>query len=644
MRLKTAILWRCFFALVVCLWISVLPAAAEEGGLIRFSLLAPYGKTRDSVGFEIRMESEEVDGLYGDLYFRKGTCAFALTEGETVAASGLPEGMKYTVSYVENGPYLVLPYRPDGYPMTRRTAYVPEDGETGGIVFAAVSLEKIPALELRARMPQPAGYPDESVRFVGMEGTDAEGMSLSALENDGDLILSSFRIRAAAFSKYGTAGERNYAFRAEGTDEEFQLHFSVALDKGSSLDPADDSYDVEAEILLDGRTLASCDWSGAGFCEFAFTEQNGRYASKAAGGKATFSLTADFLMVGREAKAGEFTWLMTEDGQTVARAVNSRGGKIVFPAITYSEADIGQHVYKIIQSPGSHPDLTIDDREYYVGVLVTNANGEIAATMTELTENGRAVSRVFYENKYALTDFKIYSLWQGGDEGKLEFILYANGEKMRPQPEVSVDGSVYIYPNLPMFDSKGRKILYTARELYVDSYLAMYINTGDYEAYTRMIYNGGTVVNRRVEDLSFRLQYRGFSGSAEPEYHFTLYNADVLYYQNTQPVKDEFGRRVYRHLPFKVRGQQASYSVKLDPIPGHLISYENTGEYAGIRDRAYDSGVIVVKAVPSTNDPGVRRIAGWVLTAVGLLGVCICLTAQKRRFPADSSPQRPRAL
>ena len=285
---------------------------------------------------------------------------------------------------------------------------------------------------------------------------------------------------------------------------------------------------------------------------------------------------------------------------------------------------MGQHVYKIMQSTGERPDLTLDDREYYVGVLVTNTNGEIAATVTELSQNGRSVSRLYFENKYALVDFKIYSLWQGGDEGKLEFILYANGEKMRPQPEISVDGSVYVYANLPMFDAKGRKILYTARELYIDSYLAMYINAGDYEAYTRMIYNGGTVVNRRVEDLSFRLQYRGIAGRAEPEYHFLLYNDDLVYYQNTQPVKDEFGRRVYRHLPFKVRGQQASYSVKLDPIPGHLISYENAGEYAGVRDRAYDNGVIVVKAVPSTNDPGHLWSLGWLLTSAGLAGLAGC--------------------
>ena len=631
MRFKTAMLWRCLVTLFMCLLSLFSPAlATAEGGTLRFTLLMPYSESRDSIGVEVSMDSEEVDGLYGDLFFRKGRAAFSLSEGDVMDAVGLPAGMKYSVAAVETGPWLVIPYRPDGYPMNTRSFVVPQDGETGGVLFSAVAVSEVPALELRARLPLFAieTEDDSSVRFVGVEGTAADGMILSTEEMGDALVLSPFKVRATAFSRYGEAGERLYAFRTEGAEEPIEVRFSVVLDKGASLSPEDDSYVVDAEIAEGDRTLAYSDWNGTGFCEFAFSEENGRYASNAAGGKATLSLAADFQMIGREAKTGEFTWLLTEDGQTIGRAKNDKNGKIIFPSIAYSKADVGQHVYKIEQDSKDLPDVTLDDREYYVGVLVTNRDGEIAATVTDMTRNGKKVSRLYFENKYALTDFKIYSLWQGGDEGKLEFILYANGEKMRPQPEVSVDGSVYYYTDLPMFDSKGRKILYTARELYVDSYLAMYINAGDYEAYTRMIYNGGTVVNRRVEDLSFRVQYRGFSGRKEPEYSFTLYNEDVLYYRNTQPVKDEYGRLVYRHLPYKVRGQQASYSVKLDPIPGHVISYENTGEYAGIRDKVFDNGLIIVKAVPSTGSMNTKRIAGWLLTLIGSLGLTVCTLPQ----------------
>ena len=631
MRLKTAVLWRGLFTLLVCLFfINRSAAAVGQGGVLRFSLLMPYYESKDSLGFEIRLETEETEGLYGDLFFRKGRAAFSLSEGETLTAVGLPAGQKFTVSAVESGSYMVLPYRTDGHPMNTRSGTVPEEGGTGGIVFSAVALSRAPALELRARLPLSLSDP-EAARFVGVEGTAAEGMTLSAQEAGGALLLSSFRVRAAAFSRYGEAGERVYAFRTEGEGDPLEVRFTVALDRGGSLDPADDSYDVEAEVLSGGRGLGFCGWSGSGFCEFAFSEENGRYAWNAAGGSASVSISADFQMLGREAKNGEFTFLLTEDGNPVARAKNDRAGKILFPSIVYSKADLGQHVYRITQEAGDWPDLTLDDREYYIGVLVTEKNGEIAATVTDRSLNGRNVSRLYFENKYALTDFKIYSLWQGGDEGKLEFILYANGEKLRPQPEVSVDGSVYIYQNLPMFDKRGSKILYTARELYVDSYLAMYINSGSYEAYTRMIYNGGTVVNRRVEDLSFRLQYQGLAGRSEPEYSFALYNEDVLYYRNTQPVKDEYGRRVYRHLPYKVRGQVASYSVRLDPIPGHLISYVNTGEYAGIRDRAYENGLIVVKAVPSTGSRALGRTMGIALFLFGLLGLLFTVFADPRR-------------
>lgn len=96
--------------------------------------------------------------------------------------------------------------------------------------------------------------------------------------------------------------------------------------------------------------------------------------------------------------------------------------------------------------------------------------------------------------------FEITAVWQGGYEGPLTLTLYANGKKMNPQPEYEIlDGDRYVYSGLTRCDSRGRDIVYTAKEHYFKGYIAMYVNKRPHYADTKRVYHNGVIINRAVD-------------------------------------------------------------------------------------------------------------------------------------------------
>ena len=210
----------------------------------------------------------------------------------------------------------------------------------------------------------------------------------------------------------------------------------------------------------------------------------------------------------------------------------------------------------------------------------------------------------------------MYNLWQGGNEGQIELVLYANGERLKKQPEYAVDGATYTYYDLPVYDENGNRIVYSARELYVDDYMAVYVNTGEYASRTHMLYNGGTVINRKVKDFTFSVQIGG--GGKRPDLTFSLYCNGRPYYTETQPERDEYGRYVYRHLPVKVRGEPAVYTVVVNEMPGVAVVYEGA-DPAGGAVGAAEGGRIRVWCAPATGDRQSAPLWPLFLSVAGLL-------------------------
>ena len=75
---------------------------------------------------------------------------------------------------------------------------------------------------------------------------------------------------------------------------------------------------------------------------------------------------------------------------------------------------------------------------------------------------------IAFVNTLVTTKFTVTKEWQGGDGGAITLTLYANGQKLDPQPAYTRDGDTYTYTGLPKYDIQGQTIVYSAKERYME--------------------------------------------------------------------------------------------------------------------------------------------------------------------------------
>ena len=111
------------------------------------------------------------------------------------------------------------------------------------------------------------------------------------------------------------------------------------------------------------------------------------------------ALEAQKVLDGRMLKAGEFTFLLTDENGNVVEVTNAADGTIDFGTITYTEA--GTYTYTITEQAGELGGVTYSDLVYTVTVTVTdNGEGQLLADVV-YTCNGEAVEAVVFTNTYA---------------------------------------------------------------------------------------------------------------------------------------------------------------------------------------------------------------------------------------------------
>ena len=236
-------------------------------------------------------------------------------------------------------------------------------------------------------------------------------------------------------------------------------------------------------------------------------------------------------------------------------------------------------------------------------------------------------AKVAFVNTLVTTEFTVTKEWRGGDEGAIHLTLYANGEKMEPQPECIRSGDRYQYKGLPQFDEEGLLIVYTAKEKYVEGYKTMYVNRAPNEDETKVLHNGGTVINKKIVEASFKVQ-KVWSGLAEgeevPEITLVLYcNGEAMDYPTPDPDKN--GWYKYYDLPKFAGDEPAVYTVKEVPITGFTTTYTLAdGESA---DYADNGGTITNSKIPQTGDEA--PLAMW-LSLMGASAVMLMLLRKRR--------------
>ena len=108
-----------------------------EAGTLLFSLQTPYRDDDRLFEFEVQL-NEELDGSFGDLCFIGGRSAFMLSQGQSITATGIPEGTVFTLYAVKSTGYvprycnLVYCIQPEGPNPRRRDQWIHHCGNLYG--------------------------------------------------------------------------------------------------------------------------------------------------------------------------------------------------------------------------------------------------------------------------------------------------------------------------------------------------------------------------------------------------------------------------------------------------------------------------------------------------------------------------------
>ena len=248
----------------------------------------------------------------------------------------------------------------------------------------------------------------------------------------------------------------------------------------------------------------------------------------------------------------------------------------------------------------------------------TDAEGFIGADGSEVT----------FTNHLIETTFTVFKQWEGTDKGPIRLQLYADGEKVNVQPEKT--GNTYTFCQLPKYASDGHEILYSAKEEYIDGYMTMYVNKGEYANRSKAVYAGGTIINREYVNFYIHKEWIGVPEDQRPEVRFQLYQNGIQI-EWRQPEKLSNGIYIWHNLPKMKNGEEAVYSAKEIAIPGYENKYSNP--HSGVKDAALNGGTVINYKVPKTGDM-VNVPLLWlfvIFSSAGLLTACIFLLRNIKR-------------
>ena len=93
------------------------------------------------------------------------------------------------------------------------------------------------------------------------------------------------------------------------------------------------------------------------------------------------TLEGSKILVGRDLKDNEFSFLVYEGSNLVTTGENTASGMILFKPITYTE--VGEHTYTVVEVGSNAGGVTYDNTKFTVKVVVTDdGNGQLAAAVT----------------------------------------------------------------------------------------------------------------------------------------------------------------------------------------------------------------------------------------------------------------------
>ena len=226
------------------------------------------------------------------------------------------------------------------------------------------------------------------------------------------------------------------------------------------------------------------------------TDENGTYLNqKTPMFSNLYQATGQFEMVARKVVLGhalaldQFTFDWYEGDTLIGTATNDLGtwddpqhssAVIRFSSISYTEADVGIHTYRIVERETTQPGYASDESVYTVMVeVVDNGDGTLSSQITDIyrTVEGLILpaTEIVFNNVYTTTDVEFSlaatKILTGAalNDGQFTFILEetdASGAVLWELQRVTNEGGVIEFAPLRYSQSEvGQVFYYTVREL-----------------------------------------------------------------------------------------------------------------------------------------------------------------------------------
>ncbi|QQU20002.1 LPXTG cell wall anchor domain-containing protein [Enterococcus casseliflavus] len=296
----------------------------------------------------------------------------------------------------------------------------------------------------------------------------------------------------------------------------------------------------------------------------------------------TLALNVQKMLDGRELKAGEFTFeLVDETDSVIQTKTNEDNGQVAFDAITYNEP--GEYHYTIREKAGNDPTITYTDKELKVTVTVIEEDSQLIA---KAVYEGNQVFENDYTPKAGNVVLSAEKVLIGRDLKAEEFDFELVNEAGTVLQTKANDATGKIYFDALPYDKAG-EYRYTIREK------AGTDGTITYDAKELAVV---VTVTDEAGQLTAVAEYEGnqvFENSYQPKAGSIVLSAEkVLTGRTLQANEFDFELVDEAGNVLQTKANDATGKIYFDALP-----YDKAGEYRyTIREKAGTDGTITYDA------------------------------------------------
>ncbi len=253
-----------------------------------------------------------------------------------------------------------------------------------------------------------------------------------------------------------------------------------------------------------------------------------------------YVLEANKLVNGEAPEEGQFIFeLYGSDDTLITSVANAADGSITFPTLRFTQSDVGEVTYRLVEKNTAQPGIVYDESVHTVTLTVAdNGDGTLTVTADDLPAEG-----ILFENTSKdSVDIKATKEWKGdeahpGTRCDIVLNLYSStspGEKTLVgsktiSAEATGDALTVTWEDMPLFrEANGEKqlITYTVEE-------EMQLAEGEPVVYTHLVTGsaeeGFRVINRYTGAdvvLTARKELTGRAWKADDLFTFEVYDSE----------------------------------------------------------------------------------------------------------------------